>query len=172
MNVGVYTFQLLVHPIDHPHTRHFLDESEFLRARLDGVPGFVRWVDGAGEAPPPLPQAAGLGGTPKFTLSFWTDLPSAFAYTYRRPDHFHRMGPLRRQVRKDVAYPNHVLWWIEAARVATAHGPSLLAEAVERYNLLAEVGPTPQAFEFKHLFDPDGRAIDFLAFRRSATLPP
>lgn len=61
-------------------------------------------------------------------------------------------------------WPAYVLWW-----VGTNHRPNW-HEAVERFELLHDRAPTPEAFTFKVPFDAEGlpAVIDRAAIKRIA----
>ena len=79
-------------------------------------------------------------------MSVWQDVGSLHAYTYRSA----HTGPLR--ARRDwfepAQAPSFVLWWIPASRLPT------IEEAKERLRMIAERGPSREAFTFRDQFPP------------------
>jgi hypothetical protein len=83
------------------------------------------------------------------TLSLWQDLESIMAFAYRGA-HGEAFGH-RHHWFKHEHGPGYVAWW-----VAEDHTPTW-QEGCARYDRLQREGPGPDAFDFKHPFDPSGQ---------------
>ncbi|MDQ0420498.1 hypothetical protein J2045_001522 [Peteryoungia aggregata LMG 23059] len=86
------------------------------------------------------------------SLSLWRDIESLMAFTYAGV-HADALKHARHWNERQ-AWPPLVLFWIEAGVF-----PSW-AEAVRRFELLADRGPTAEAFSFKTTFAADGSMIE------------
>jgi hypothetical protein len=83
-----------------------------------------------------------------FNMSVWDSIDSLHAYVY----HSGHVGPMRkrREWFEPLSRPALVLWWIPIGHTPT------VAEALERFDRLATLGPTPDAFTFRQAFAPPG----------------
>lgn len=85
------------------------------------------------------------------TLSLWQDLESVFAFAY------HGIHAEALNKRKEwfvkPEWPTYVAWWVE-----DDHIPSW-EEAGQRYEIYYASGSSPEAFDFKRPFSPDGRPL-------------
>lgn len=96
------------------------------------------------------------------TLSLWQDLESVFAFAYNGTHAealSHRKGWF-----VHGSWPTYVAWWVDDDHTPSWH------EACERFDKLHREGPTPDAFDFKQPFGPDGQPtkIDRDVVRRKA----
>lgn len=166
--LALYTCPVLVRPPTDPGQAAFraLDEAVIADLASAPPPGLVR-VFARLDPPRRWPRhVAALAGTPKPTLSVWRDLDAAFAYSYGPG--LHREALRRRREWFTLQTPVYVLWYA-AAPAAVTHDA-----AVARLERLATGGPAPEAFDFRHPFDPDGRPVDparFAALRRDQDRP-
>jgi hypothetical protein len=121
----------------------FVSQLDAVNALADAAPGFV-WrlvADGANDATslrdPRLAHQI-------MNLSVWESRESLWEYVYRSA----HLDVLRQRADWfDLPNAAHaVLWWVPAGHIPT------LDEAVQRLELLRQVGPTPGAFIFRHLF--------------------
>lgn len=158
--LALMTISLLRETYDHPDTKGFLDRAESTFAAAEASPGFIarsrfpapgdeqtwgEWVvpaiflseDYVNRAPP--------------TLSLWRDLESAFAFAYNGL-HAEALSK-RREWFVHPESPGYVIWW-----VGDDHTPNW-AEACARYDKLQQAGASPDAFDFKHSFSPEGQPI-------------
>ena len=117
-----------------------LDE---VNALAEASPGFVWRMTSEGE------NADGaLFDDPEIAinLTVWETVEDLAAFAYRNVTH---RGVMRRRKEWFVELPAYLaLWWVPAG-----HIPSL-AEARERLDLIARLGPTPDAFDFRSPFPP------------------
>lgn len=81
-------------------------------------------------------------------LTVWTDLESLRAFAYQTVHRYFLQS--RRTWFDRVPGPQVVIWWLPAGQAPT------LDEAMHKLRLLAERGPTPDAFSFQDAFDPVG----------------
>ena len=95
------------------------------------------------------------------TLSIWRDIESVFAFAYagvhlealqKRGDWFEARH-----------WPTYVAWWVADDELPT------WTDAATRLDRLHAAGPTPDAFDFHHPFDPEGRPIARPALPRGST---
>lgn len=118
-----------------------LDEINTL---AESAPGFVwRLVDDVGA------NATGLrpfGSDVIVNLSVWQSLQALHDFTYRT-DHLDVLRARRDWFHAPASRPHLVLWW----RPADLPPPDL-DEAEKRLGLLAERGPTQDAFTFRDAF--------------------
>jgi hypothetical protein len=127
--------------LESPSMKDFVDNLERINALAEAAPGYIwRLQTDDGDATALRP----LGENVLVNMSVWADVESLNAFVYRsghveimrrRREWFERMGD---------AYV--VLWWVPAG-----HRPSV-AEGIERLDLLRRLGPSPQAFGFRHAF--------------------
>ena len=81
-------------------------------------------------------------------MSVWTDLEALSDFVYRQPDHLAVMRRRRDWFDKMDAFM--ALWWVPAG-----HRPSIL-EGMTKIALLAERGPSAEAFTFRDSFPAPG----------------
>ncbi len=131
-----------VAPMDDPAMADFMANLDPINALADGTPGFVwRLQSGSGNA---TDIAVTDDPLVILNMSVWESVEALFDYVYRTA-HTPVMARRREWFEKPTK-PHLVLWWVEAG-----HRPSV-AEALERFDMLAERGPTPDAFTFKQRF--------------------
>jgi hypothetical protein len=81
-------------------------------------------------------------------LTVWDSLDGLFSFTYRSD---HKAVFARRfDWFERSSGPNVVMWWQPAGTIPT------IDDALRRLRLLADNGPTPEAFNFKHRFRAPG----------------
>lgn len=97
------------------------------------------------------------------TLSLWQNLESVFAFAYNGT-HGEALGH-RREWFVHGPWPAYVAWWVDDGYTPSWH------EACQRFEKLHREGPTPEAFDFKQPFGPDGQPtkVDRDVARRKAT---
>jgi hypothetical protein len=129
-------------PLDSPVMAEFVEQLEAVNALADAAPGFVwRMV----EEDPHDPALIALGPLMLVNLSVWRDAQSLSHYVYRSA----HAGVLKERGRWFLPQERAttVLWWVPGG-----HTPSL-QEATDRLVGLQALGPSAQAFSFRHLFD-------------------
>jgi Domain of unknown function (DUF3291) len=132
-------------PLDSPVMAEFVARLEAINRLADAAPGFIwRLQSDEGDATALRP----MGEDMLVNMSVWADAEALADFVYRtahsavmrrRRDWFERLGE---------AYL--VLWWVPAG-----HRPSI-EEAIARLELLRGRGPSPEAFNFRALYGPDG----------------
>ena len=111
-------------------------------AAAEGQAGFVWRLREAGQ----VATSDVFGPDVAANLSVWTDPDSLAGFVYRDPAH--RAIMARRREWFAALSLHQALWW-----VPTGHRPTL-AEARDRLDALARLGPTPGAFTFARRFAP------------------
>lgn len=135
-------FARAVAPMDDPALADFMAQLDAINALAEESPGFVwRLKSDSGNATD-IP----VTDDPReiLNLSVWESADALFDYVYRSA-HTPVMARRREWFEKSDR-PHMALWWVEAG-----HRPDV-AEAMARLDLLAERGPTPDAFTFKQRF--------------------
>ncbi|MDJ0944530.1 MAG: DUF3291 domain-containing protein [Kiloniellales bacterium] len=141
LNVGT-----ILHDLEDPRMKGFVDNLERINALAEASPGFLwRLKDEAGDA-------TGIQATedPRFivNLSVWESPEALFDFVYRSA-HTGIMAQ-RRQWFARPAEAYQVLWWLPAGEIPTVEA------ALERLERLRAQGPTPEAFTFKQRFPAPG----------------
>jgi len=140
----------LLQPVDHPQIADFVANLDRINALAEDQPGFVWRLTGDGNdatdlKPDPTDDLLAIN------LSVWTDIESLGAFVYRTA---HRDIMRRRREWFEAMEVYMALWW-----VPVGHTPTI-AEAMARIALLRQMGPTADAFTFRHPFPaPDATAI-------------
>ena len=171
MRLAVYNFGMFRERAASPSNQGFHDREPANFAAVERASGFI---GRAGYEDEPDRESWGVQVYPRFyvengdgrapsTLSLWVDIESLMAFTYSG---IHAEA-LRHASDWFVpkTWPPYVLWW-----VADDHRPDW-REAIARFELLHDRGPTADAFNFKSPFDAMGRptVVDKEAVRRLAT---
>lgn len=137
VNIG-----LLKAPIDDPLIGDFVAQLDEINALAEASPGYVwRLKDESGNA-----TAIPAFDEPRMiiNMSVWDSFESLRDYTYR--SNHTRVLTRRREWFEKLDRPHFALWWIVAGSLPTVD------EAKRRLALLAEHGPTPDAFTFRNHF--------------------
>jgi hypothetical protein len=116
-----------------------LDE---VNALAEASPGFVWRMVGEGEN-----WDGALFDDPNLTINMtvWETIDHLAAFAYRNLTH---RGVMRRRKEWFVELPAYLaLWWVKAGSVPT------LREGKEKLELIARLGPTAEAFDFKTVFE-------------------
>lgn len=122
----------------------FMEALDAVNALADASDGFVwRFQTPEGNATAERPFADDLI---LINLSTWSSIDAVSEFVYRtvHADYLRRRREWFERF-EDVAV---VLWW-----VPNGYRPSV-EEAIDRLDRLRNVGPTAQAFTFRHRFDP------------------
>ena len=135
-----------VAPLDDPRMAGFMTRLDDVNALAERSPGFVWRLQGASGNATDLR----VGDDPLVivNLSVWESVDDLFAFTYRS-DH-RNLFARRFEWFERWDGPSVVLWWQPARTIPTTE------EAFRRLHLLADDGPTPEAFTFKHRFPSPG----------------
>jgi hypothetical protein len=147
-NIAQLNIGRIVAPIDHPRLADFVAWLDEINALAERSPGFVWRLQGDN------------GNATQFqvvedplvivNLTVWRSVEELHAFTYRT-DHkavfARRFDWFERWVG-----PSVVLWWQAQGAIPA------IDEALRRLQLLADNGPTPEAFTFKERFPPPATA--------------
>lgn len=158
--LALYTFGVFIEPTDHPVNDGFTRRNDPILAAVEQAAGFVAR---SGYADDPGPDSWGQEVYPEFyvergdgwspaTLSLWTDIESAMAFSYFGL-HAEALSHGREWFFKPQ-WPPYAAWW-----VADGHVPDW-TEAVRRHGLLHRLGSTAKAFNFKRPFGAAGRPVE------------
>lgn len=131
-------------PLDDPVMADFMAQLDEINELGERSPGFIwrlRGDDGNATGYSPLPDARII-----VNFTMWRSIDELWAYTYRS-DH-KRVFARRFDWFERWPGPSVVLWWQPAGTIPT------LDEAMRRLQLLADHGPSPEAFTFKQRFPP------------------
>lgn len=169
-NLALFTFGIFVAPAEDPKNADFHALNDRILALVDRSEGFISrsgYDDEPGPAPwgpqiyPHFYEEKGDGWSPA-TLSLWTGLAPAMAFTYHG---IHNQALVRgREWFRSPQWPPLTLWWVAEDETPTWQ------DAVARHLTLHENGPGPDAFTFRQAFDPEGALarIDRAAIRAIA----
>ncbi len=130
--------------LEDPLMAGFVAELEPLNALADASPGFVwRLQTEAGDA-----TEIDVFGDALilFNMSVWESIEALESYVYRS-NHVKVMRQRSEWFERPKRSP-FVLWWIEQGRTPT------IEEGKARLEKLWADGPTPEAFTFRHRFEP------------------
>jgi hypothetical protein len=134
----------LLHPLDDPRIREFVDGLEPINALADDAPGFVwRLKSDTGNATD-LQHPWSSDPFLLVNMSVWESPDHLRVFTYRsgHMEFFQR----RAEWFEKPTQPHYVLWWVPAGHIPT------LEEAQERLEHYRANGATPHAFWFGKLF--------------------
>ena len=129
---------------DDPRFAGFVDNLDRVYALSESTPGFVwRHVTANDDA-----EAKAAFGEPDliFNMSLWESKEALSNFVYKS-DH---VQILRQRAEWFIPQnrPTLALWWQEAGTIPT------ILESCHRIKLLAQLGPTQDAFTFGSFFDP------------------
>jgi hypothetical protein len=143
-HLAQYNVARLLEPLDHPSIADFVDALEPINRLAETSPGFVwrhQTEDGDSTSVRPYDDEQII-----VNFSVWTDPDALSEYTYRS-DHA-TVFKRRREWFERSFEPHLVMWWIPEGHIPTVE------EAGDRLGRLRTDGPTPEAFTFRHRFDP------------------
>jgi hypothetical protein len=143
VNIGI-----LLQPFGDPQVRGFADRVDSVFAVAEDSHGFVMARFGDDSNVPAMFRAPEFAGRVVHTLSVWQNLESVMAYAYGglHGEAFAK----RKEWFEHGSYPSSVAWWVSDDQ------PVTWDEANRRYELLYHQGSSPDAFNFKQPFSPDG----------------
>ena len=135
INVGRF-----LQPVDHPQIADFMNNLDRINALAEEQPGFVWRLVGEGN------NATDIQPKPDdplfaINMSVWTDLDALAGFVYRTA---HRDIMRRRRAWFEAMDVFQTLWW-----VPVGHTPSI-AEGLEKLAVFERLGPTAEAFSFRH----------------------
>jgi hypothetical protein len=130
--INVATFRV---PRGEPVNADFEAALDEVNALAEAAPGFVWRMAGEGENDDP-------GITINMTV--WEGIDRLAAFAYRNRTH---RGVMRRRAEWFIEMPSYLaLWWVPAGTVPT------LQDGMAKLELIGRLGPTQEAFDFKHPF--------------------
>lgn len=156
--LALYTFGQFIAASAHPSNQGFHDRNDANLLAVDRAAGLIGRSGYAGD---PGPESWGAQVFPRMftdpfgdgwapsTLSLWQDIESIWAFTYSGI-HAEALTGARSWFQKGD-WPPLVLWWTDTRPT--------WAEAITRYELLHDHGPSPDAFGFRTAFDASGMAL-------------
>jgi Domain of unknown function (DUF3291). len=131
-----------VAPLQDAPMADFMARLDAVNALAERSPGFVWRLKGASGNATDL--KVGDDALVIVNLTLWESPDDLFNFTYRSD---HKTVFARRfEWFERSKGPNVVLWWQPTGTIPT------IDDAMRRLSLLADTGPTPEAFTFKHLF--------------------
>jgi hypothetical protein len=129
-------------PVDDPMIADFVANLDRINALADGSPGFIWRLVGEGDNATDIQPDPG-DPLMALNMSVWTDPQALGAFVYRS-DH---IGIMRRRAEWFEKLELYMaLWW-----VPIGHRPSV-EEGWGKVEALRRLGPTPEAFTFRHTF--------------------
>jgi hypothetical protein len=134
----------LLRPLDAPETAEFVAALAPVNALADAAPGFVWRLQGeTGDA---TPIRVFDDDAVIVNLSVWESLEAFRGFVY---DGGH-LAVLRRRLEwfERPAGPHTALWWVDPGTLPTPE------DGARRLALLAERGPTAEAFDLAHVVPP------------------
>ncbi len=139
LNVG-----RILHPIDHPAIRPFLDALEHVNRLAEAAPGFVWRLQTESGNATDVQHPWSADQFALVNMSIWETADALRDYVYQSA---HREYLARRQewLEKPKA-PHYVLWWVPAGHIPN------LEQAAERLEHYRAQGPTAHAFWFGRLY--------------------
>lgn len=154
-NLAQVNMGRLAAPLDSQQLSAFVEALDPVNASADEAPGFVwRLQTDSGNAT----ELTGFqfdavdGAEVILNLSAWTGIEPLAAWVFG--DLHRAILRRRREFFQRMTEATMALWWVPAG-----HLPSI-AEAEDRLLLLRRVGPSPEAFTFRHAFGPpDGSGV-------------
>jgi hypothetical protein len=135
----------LLAPLESDQLKGFVDALDPVNALADKAPGFV-WRLQTEEGDATALRPFGHDDMLLINMSVWESVETLREFVYKA-DHRDIMVQ-RRQWFEHMKDTYLALWWVPAG-----HEPTV-EEAKERLSLLAENGPTPEAFTFRTPFPP------------------
>jgi len=139
LNVG-----RILHPLDHPAIKPFMDALAEINALADRSPGFVWRLQTESGNATDVTHPWSADPFRLVNMSVWMNPQALQEFTYRT-DHRDYLARRTEWFEKPIE-PHYVLWWIPAGRIPT------LVEAQERLEHYRKHGPTVHAFWFGNLF--------------------
>lgn len=156
MRLALLTFGIFRAPAEDPVNQGFHDRNDAILEVAERSAGYIArsgYEDEPGTEPwgeqvfSRFYVEKGDGWTPA-TLSLWTDIEAAMAFSYSGL-HAEALRHGREWFVKPQ-WPPYVAWWVEDDQRPD------WADAARRHEHLHDHGPSAEGFSFKHPFDADG----------------
>ncbi len=141
-HLAQFNVATLRHPLEAPESTGFREALDHINALAEASPGFVWRAKGEG-FDSALP-ADGQDPNYLLNLSVWDTAEALAAFVYRT-DHRDYVRDRAQWFLPSVG-PSFVLWWIPAGELPDG------VEGARRLKLLAELGSTSEAFDFRSRF--------------------
>jgi hypothetical protein len=142
-------------PAADPVNADFISSLDRVNAMAELQPGFIWRLKGAsssGESNSAIDIHAFDDPNIAINMSVWSGVDALADFVYRNAEHLAIMR--RRREWFDKLELSLAMWWIPAGHVPTA------AEGKAKLELLARLGPTPEAFRFRSVYaPPDGEPV-------------
>jgi heme-degrading monooxygenase HmoA len=135
-------------PASDPINADFMNSLDRVNAIAEAQPGFIWRLKSDGNDA--LDIQAFDDPNVAVNLSVWRDLEALANFVYRNADHLAIMR--RRREWFDKLQVSFALRWIPAGHLPTP------AEGRTRIETLAQLGPSPEAFQFRNAFAPPNSA--------------
>jgi hypothetical protein len=118
-----------------------------VNALADAAPGFIWRMSGEGEnADFSVFESRDI----TVNMTVWESIEALAAFAYRNATH---RTVMRRRTEWFIGMPAYLaMWWVPAGTIPTLH------EGRAKLELIARIGPTRDAFDFKNLFPPPDSA--------------
>jgi len=121
----------------HPVNADFEAALDEVNALAEASPGFVWRMIGEGDSDDPALT---------INMTVWESVEALAAFAYRNLTH---RAVMRRRAEWFVEMPAYLaLWWVKAGETPA------LADGLSRLELIARLGPTADAFDFRTPFAP------------------
>jgi hypothetical protein len=134
----------LIHPLDDPRVKEFVDALDPVNAMAERAPGFVWRLKSESGNATDLQHPWSSDPFLLVNMSVWESPEQLREFTYRS-GHM-QIYQRRAEWFEKPTQPHYVLWWVPAGHIPT------LAEAQERLEHYRAHGATPHAFWFGKLF--------------------
>jgi len=121
-----------------PIMKEFVDFLDPINKLAEESPGFIWRLVGEPEEPSPWKDMVIIN------MSVWENIETLKDFTYNTAHSYFVRS--RKKWFQHLGTPHYVMWWVDEG-----HIPSL-AEAAEKLKLLAQNGPTQEAFTFAKPF--------------------
>jgi hypothetical protein len=144
MHIAQLNIGRTVAPLDDPRLAGFVTRLDAVNALAEASPGYVWRLQGDNGNNTELKVTA--DPLVIVNLTVWESIEQLHDFTYRS-DH-KAVFAQRFDWFERWAGPSVVLWWLPAGSLPSVD------EALRRLELLAERGPSPEAFTFKERFAP------------------
>ncbi|MEH7442077.1 DUF3291 domain-containing protein [Bacillus sp. JJ1122] len=147
--VAIYTVGRLKHSEEHPASREFFEVGAEVMREAAKTGHLLKEFTPNGRY---FPEKESISeGTPILTLTVWKSLSALYTFSYSG---LHKEALRNRKKwfgNFEERNPNYIVWWTDKVTDVS------WKEAFKRYDLYLKHGPGPLAFDFKHVFDENGK---------------